>query len=1015
MTDSQTQPASGNLRGFHVKTPYGWGICIGDETGGSHVQVALTWRLHSQKRVQCAVLRKDISDRSFCAAGQCVLTKYGTGVLLDFRPTDNIHHVQLWGPFGQGRNNAYLKRDALCSVIPAAAGFMVNTPLGTGTCCGYQTTEREAASEEATGITTHCIVAFPWGTGFIRGEDVQCPSALLLPLISGFLHRAAELCKVHSDMLTRFRDALSGLGLEGLQGKLVATASEAMDAASHMWDELESQDFKGVFDTFRMKLDGVFEDWDSQDVQGVVDNVRLKVDELLGDSSMTASVTEGIAVLNKLACKAEGFDGNWAGKQDGQHRCTIEDAVIKWHWGDHTPLEIWGSNDVSMELDRETFRGKLQADGSLTWSDGDEWVHQSGRPQRSSNADSRHRRGQHGCDASESVAKLTEDASGLLHRCAGDLRRIVQGEGLEGDIEKALRKLATVAENDEDIKRIVTEMHARRGHLLDLRGQVTRSKTAQVLRDGQTRFELQLGKLKDIAITPQFQRIQSRSEKFLTRLLTDKKCKSKAEELFSVTKSRLAEKWKAQDSLNGDNLEAWTITVKQRLLEQLGIHKAMLVESLGGLNLQQMDVRKLITNSWHPAVLERQLQHSLTNAMKLNDFNLSGTELLDRFESSSSLAQVPVLQRAYKGLLTILADLNIDVPLPVRKLLEAQAAGCKSDADAWKEAIVQSLDDETVVKGASDLVSKGENMLVQFQSLKESKTLAKVMEHLEKEDIERELLKRIYDIDAMALLDSAEDAATSTDARDRAISQLKDACLDFILKILPDIHIEKVSGNDNGCDWEINDISFSEFSLRKENVDVVAGKPTEALLRITAWDISALFRKLKVSVKQTSFPFLHSVGTAEAKAEKLSVVLVFKLQSTGDGNLPSLVMSTPQVHMESLELWVGETNYAVIINALSYLFADVLKDYACVKLGKHLEDPMGPLVDALNSMLTQCLPFLMKLGYTLPAGEGEESERIEPIETLDIKLTSADKAEDMDGFPAEIDWSDPGSCFAVRT
>jgi len=236
-----------------------------------------------------------------------------------------------------------------------------------------------------------------------------------------------------------------------------------------------------------------------------------------------------------------------------------------------------------------------------------------------------------------------------------------------------LRKLATVAENDEDIKRIVTEMHARRGHLLDLRGQVTRSKTAQVLRDGQTRFELQLGKLKDIAITPQFQRIQSRSEKFLTRLLTDKKCKSKAEELFSVTKSRLAEKWKAQDSLNGDNLEAWTITVKQRLLEQLGIHKAMLVESLGGLNLQQMDVRKLITNSWHPAVLERQLQHSLTNAMKLNDFNLSGTELLDRFESSSSLAQVPVLQRAYKGLLTILADLNIDVPLPVRKLLEAQA------------------------------------------------------------------------------------------------------------------------------------------------------------------------------------------------------------------------------------------------------------------------------------------------------------------------------------------------------
>jgi len=900
------------------------------------------------------------------------------------------------------------------SVIPAATGFVVSTPFGTGTCRGYRETTTEATAKESTEIQGHCIVDFPWGTGFIKRSNVQCPAAVVLPLICSFLDRAAHLWKLHSSMLTRLRDAFSGLGLEGLQGKLVATANEAMEAATNMWDEWESQDISGVIDSVRMKIDGVFEDWESKDVEGVVDNVRLNLDEFLGDSRMKASVYEGISILNKLACKAEGFNGSWLGKHDGEYRCTVEDGIIMWHWGEQTPLEVWGSDEVSMELENEIFRGTLQADGSLHWSDNDDWVRRGGMPCRRANNSHGGEVRHDGCP-SESVAKRTEDAvSDMLHRCVGDLRRIAQGEGLEGDIEQALKKLSTLAENNESVKHIVDNLSERRDYLLDLRKQVAQSKTAQVLQDGQSRLQAQLNNLRHTDITPQLQRMQNRSERFLTRLSNDKKFKSKAKQLFSVTKSRLANKWKAQDSLTRDNLEAWMTILKQRALEQLGAHRTMLVESLSGLDLHQMDLRQLITNSWHPAALERQLQQSLTRAIILSDMDLSGTELLDRFESSSTLVQIPIVQKTYRTVLTFLADLNIDAPAPVRKLLEAQAAGSQHDANAWKEAIVQSLDDEAVVQGASDLVSKGESMLVRFQGLKESKNFAKVMEHLEKEDIERELLKRLYDIDPTSLLDSAENAITCSDARSKAISQLKDACLDFILKILPAIKIEKVCGNDNGCDWEINDISFSEFALRKENVDIVVGNPTEALVRINAWDISAHLRKLKVSVRQTSFPFLSSVGTAEAKAEKLCVGLTFKLQSSGDGKPPNLVMSSREVHMESLELWVGETNYAMIINALSFLFADALKSYACERLAKHLDEHMGPLIDGLNSMLAQCLPFLEKLGYKLRGSKIEESERIKPIDILDIKLTSEGKAADMDGFPAELDWPDPGRCFAVR-
>merc|ERR1719210_613984 len=123
-------------------------------------------------------------------------------------------------------------------------------------------------------------------------------------------------------------------------------------------------------------------------------------------------------------------------------------------------------------------------------------------------------------------------------------------------------------------------------------------------------------------------------------------------------------------------------------------------------------------------------------------------------------------------------------------------------------------------------------------------------------------------MDAQAMLSRAEGALTNAEIREQLVSQLKDTCLDFILKILPAIHIEKVTGHDNGCDWEINDISFTDFSFRKENVHIMLGNPANAneeLLRVSAWDISARFRDLKVTVKQTSFPCVQAECVADAR------------------------------------------------------------------------------------------------------------------------------------------------------
>jgi len=1029
-----------------------------------------------------------------------------------------MHHVQLWGPLSRGRNSAFLREDALLGTLPAAVGLPVETPYGPGVCraCRFTSgstsfgqirrqpgvdagTAADACSTGAGGSSakrrddddhtgvSQIIVDLPWGKASLHPRSVWCPAAVTLPLISRFLDRAAALFSMHSNTLSRLREALNGLGLERLQARLSTQASEAMEAASRVWEELENQDAKSMVDTF-----------------------MLKADEVLADPQMKEVFSSGVARLNKLICSAKGFDGVWVGKNDGQPRCTIDDSVITWHWGQDSELEIWSADQVSTALIDDTFRGRLREDGCLQWSDGDVWV-RSGPLSNGTDT------------GSNSVGDLGEDKAELafVQQTLEDMRRILNGgAGFEGEVEQALAALKGIASSDSEVQRIAGEMEQRREALLELRGQVMQSKTGQILSEGQERLRGQLAKLRETAITPQLERVQQRSRRFLTRLATDRKVKDKATELFSAARERIAAKW--TDASDSGNLEAWVGSVKDRVVGQLGAQRALLVDSLGGLELQQVDLRQLITNSWDPVALEAQLQRSLVRAVKLSGLESgSGAELLERFEGASLVAKIPAVQRTYQGLLLTLADMNVEVPPPIHKLLEAQAAGRQLDAEAWREAVIGSLDDASVVRSAEILVNHGERLLTRCQELKENQTVARVMEHLESEDIERKLLRNLHSLDAQAMLSSAESALTNAEAREQLVSKLKDTCLDFILKILPAIHIDKVTGNNNGCDWEINNISFSDFSFRKENVHITLGNPanaSEELLRVSAWDISAHFRDLKVFVKQTSLPYLQAECVADARAERMSVALAFRLVpsdsadapvaiacspvalgveaessspsaasgayanlsspsrrastggaqptssppqaagerrasapggvsasgggSTSSGGVPHghpvLAMSSRSVLMDNLELWVGETNYAVIVNALSFLFADVLKNYACETIANHLDEHVGTLIGALNSVLSTCAPYLERLGFTLPApsvslaaagqGGGIASgagvmdgtsrdvmlEEGEALFAAAVPRLAGRGGGRLDGLPEEIDWADPGRAFAVR-
>eukprot|EP00929_Paragymnodinium_shiwhaense_P118360 TRINITY_DN90290_c0_g1_i1.p1 TRINITY_DN90290_c0_g1~~TRINITY_DN90290_c0_g1_i1.p1 ORF type:complete len:1042 (+),score=266.94 TRINITY_DN90290_c0_g1_i1:124-3249(+) len=1014
------------LHGCYVKTPFGWGICTADDPSSEHLKVDLDWQLRNARRASASVLRTSITDRSLCAAGHCVLTPYGTGVVLGFRAEDAVYTVQLWGAPGRGRRLAYLQPAALLKVLPAAAGLLVETPFGNGVCRSYR------PADEAGGLPEAFIVDLPWGQAVLASDCIKCPVALVVPLIDRFLQHAADIVRAHSGTLSRVKDALHGLGLEKLQQRLATSAGEAAEMASKLWEEFEAQDAADL----------------------------VAKGKEFADPKMSAMLKAGITRLNKMLIQAEGFNGVWVGKDDDQPRCTITDAVVKWHWGDESELEIWGANDVSTQVPGEEIcNGTVNEAREITWSDGDVWVRRVGSAG-----------GAEAGSADAAMDELQEEATAAaetlrqrVRQGLGDLRRIVNGDGEFADDEKsleaALGALTTAAAGDGEVQKIVDQVKERREALAELQGQVMESKTGKILKEARSRFSTHLQHLKDTEIAPHLQRIQGRSKRFVTRLTTDRTVKNKASELFSLAQGRFQERWNDPNSLQRDKLEAWVATVKEKVMGRLSVHRAMLVDGLASssfMKLTQTDFKQLLAgHSWDPAALEAKLEDVLVRTHRMSGIKCSGTELLDQFERSSSVSEINILQRTSRGLLTSLGDLHIEIPTPLLHLLEAQAAGRSQDVKAWQDAIVGSLDDDNVVKGASQLLERGEAVLARFDGLKDNKTVARVMEHLENQDLERELIQRFQDINPERMVSTAEGALTNARDREELVSQMKDACLDFILKVLPAIKIDKLEGHDNGCDWEINNISFSNFHFRKENVHIRLGDPgkDEDLVKVSADQISAHFKDLQVRVKQDHFPFIDAKGAADAMARGMSVSISFRLQaetpavsrkppppvdrrgaapstaSTGsagsspaassvsaaasngalDKGAPKMVVSSRAVFMETLDLTVRKSNYSMIVNALAYLFSDVLREYASQKIAKHLDNHTGALIDSLNNLLDASAPMLAKFGWQLPTATPAIDE-LPDVTQAEEGPMPLDLADDF----AMIDWADPGRAFAVR-
>ncbi|CAK8996106.1 unnamed protein product [Durusdinium trenchii] len=796
-------------------------------------------------------------------------------------------------------------------VLSALPGLAVLTPKGQGLC---QTVNAEQISVVLDGGE---VVRLDAG-------DVQCPVAKTWPLVSRFLDAAAALLRLHSGTLARLAEAFRNLGLEQLQEQTLSKASQAAGDALKLWDE-----------------------WEAKEAQEVAQVLKSHADEAM--PKLRGLVDGLVSGLNQLLSRAS-FDGQWVGKEDGEARCTIRDAVVSWHWGEESELEIWSETSTSTLLSGEIFRGTLRPDGCLTWNDGDVWRRVPPDVQEIPKEDLQE-------ESMDGLPQLHESLAGLRGMLSeGDLNLESLDEAME-----CLSKIAQTASADEDVKALASNLEEEmqrfgREQLQWIQQELAESKAGHVLLQGQKRLQEQLSQLQETAITPQLDAMHERSRRFLMRLATDRKVKSKASQLFGVVEKHLAEKLP-------NHLEEWVQNLRSQVVEQLGFNRAMLVEGLKALPLSQEDLRKILVASWdQTSKLEAQLESSILDAMSASGLDLTGTELLDCFEGSASFSSIPALQDGSGSLLSLLTDLGIEIPSALHQLLKAQAEGRVEDVETWKAALKSSLDDEVVVKGATGLVEHGEMMVAKLQELGENQAVARVVEQLQSEEIEREVLKSIRNFDPEKVLSTAEEALSNLEAREALVNHLKDTCLDLILKILPSIHIDQVNGNENDCDWEISNINFSDFSFRKEDVHVTLNELNavdEEVLCIRASGISAHFRDLKINLKST----FTAACIADAKAEQMSLDLAFRWAA--DQKPPRLVMSSRAIKMENLDLYVHETDWSVstLVNALSYLFAATLNRCACEKIESKLDEHVGIVVEGLNQCLVSCAPLLDRMGF----------------------------------------------------
>ncbi|CAM9664245.1 unnamed protein product, partial [Discosporangium mesarthrocarpum] len=145
-----------------------------------------------------------------CAPGTCVLTTWGTGVVVQHRISDDVHVVRMWRPRGSGSALAFLQRAHLLRPLHSAVGLRATTPLGEGTVAAFK---RDAGQN---GVF---VVKLSWAMAYLRDDSVHSPVAKVMPLVERVADRSTAIVNEQArgklgsrarEMLATLRESVTG-------------------------------------------------------------------------------------------------------------------------------------------------------------------------------------------------------------------------------------------------------------------------------------------------------------------------------------------------------------------------------------------------------------------------------------------------------------------------------------------------------------------------------------------------------------------------------------------------------------------------------------------------------------------------------------------------------------------------------------------------------------------------------------------------------------------------------------
>ena len=165
--------------GSDVKTQFGWGILQHYDVMSGKVVISLdSWEVGGSYIPTLFALSPIIERSSFCCIGNCVLTKYGAGILMSYDRGSGFHRVRLWNAVGKGSAIGYLRHSELIRVIPACCGIRVKLLVGEGEVKHFRASDRIY------------VVRLAFGEAYVFESSLQCPYSDVYPALEYILNEA---------------------------------------------------------------------------------------------------------------------------------------------------------------------------------------------------------------------------------------------------------------------------------------------------------------------------------------------------------------------------------------------------------------------------------------------------------------------------------------------------------------------------------------------------------------------------------------------------------------------------------------------------------------------------------------------------------------------------------------------------------------------------------------------------------------------------------------------------------